>query len=423
MDHKFIALRRESRIAPSAQAEKSVSEARASLIETTPDGGVADELEQLGLRPVDPCAGTKPAKNSFWPLCRLDAYIVETSSARMAQRAQAILAEDYLIVPDAPMMLPLPQAGSGYARLPKDFEGWPEESGVQVARAAGLTGKGVKVCVLDTGVDADHRELRKQVIDFRYVPLAPRLRSPRDVRGFDVDGHGTHVCGIIAGQNVGIAPDVDLMVAAVLESESLRTSLERVVVALDWVLAQFEEPAMLDRPMIINMSLGFTRAALSQEGYDSAVKGFQQILGTLINDYRVLPIVAVGNEGPGSMRAPAYFDGTLSVGAVDFDGNVASFSGGGVSALTGEVEPNIAGYGVDVLSSYERTIRNRSIYQRMSGTSMATPYVTGIAALYASEHSDYQGEALWQRLVNSALPLKAASDRVGAGLARFVQEE
>ena len=368
MKRKFIALRRGSRIPPSARTEKSVSEARAALIETATDVGIADELEQLGLRPADPCSGAASGKNSFWPLCHLGAYIVETGSARVSDQAKALLAEDFLIVPDAPMMLPLPETGSGYARLPKDFEGWPEESGVQLAHASGLTGNGVQVCVLDTGVDADHRELRKHVIDFRYVPLAPRLRPPRNVRGFDVDGHGTHVCGIIAGQNVGVAPDVDLMVAAVIESESLRTSLERVVVALDWVLAQFEDPAMLDRPMIINMSLGFTRAALSQEGYDNAVKGFQQILGTLVNDYRVLPIVAVGNEGPGSMRAPAYFDGTLSVGAVDFDGNVANFSGGGVSALTGEVEPNIAGYGVDVLSSYERTIRNRSIYQRMSGT-------------------------------------------------------
>ena len=54
---------------------------------------------------------------------------------------------------------------------------------------------------------------------------------------------------------------------------------------------------------------------------------------------------------------------------------------------------------------------------------MATPYVTGIAALYASEHPDCQGQALWQQLVNSALPLEAGSDRVGAGLARYVQEK
>ena len=87
------------------------------------------------------------------------------------------------------------------------------------------------------------------------------------------------------------------------------------------------------------------------------------------------------------------------------------------------MEPDIAGYGVDIISSYERTIRNRSLYSRMSGTSMATPYVAGIAALYAAQDSTLQGKALWQRLVDTALPLSAPPDRVGAGLARFIQEE
>jgi subtilisin family serine protease len=193
-------------------------------------------------------------------------------------------------------------------------------------------------------------------------------------------------------------------------------------VALDWVLEQFKDPANLERPVLVNMSLGFMRTSLDRTDLESPVKGLQKVLSTLLDDYHVLPIVAVGNEGMDTVRAPAYFDDTLSVGAVDYDLQVAPFSGSGKSPLTGELEPNIVGYGVNVLSSFERTIYNRSLYRKMSGTSMAAPYVTGIAALCASHNPTLQGRALWDHLVRTALPLDAPANRAGAGLARFVQE-
>ena len=93
---------------------------------------------------------------------------------------------------------------------------------------------------------------------------------------------------------------------------------------------------------------------------------------------------------------------------------------GGRSPILTETEPDIAGYGVDILSSYERTIEGESIYAVASGTSMAAPYVAGIAALTASADPTLQGEALRQRLITNVLPLDAPFDRVGAGLARFV---
>ena len=84
------------------------------------------------------------------------------------------------------------------------------------------------------------------------------------------------------------------------------------------------------------------------------------------------------------MRASGYFPEALAVGAVEFNKSPTDFSGGGISPIDGLIKPDIAGYGVDMLSSYERDCRGKSFYRRLSGTNMATPYVTGIAALCAS---------------------------------------
>ena len=420
MAEKFIALRRSPHKEAATEQAHSVAETRTVLVEAAQQPNTTEQLERIGLQVLDPCEHSADGDNSLWPLCYLDAFVVAADDPQVANRARRMLQPEYMIVPNAELALAAPERGRLYRRLPQRDRRWPEMSGVELAHAQANRGQDTLVCVLDTGVDADHVELRRKVVDFRYIPLDPRRGLMRTVRGFDVDGHGTHVSGIIAGRNVGIAPEADLMVAAVLESETLRTSLERVVVALNWVLAQFEDPANRDKPVIVNMSLGFLHGSLDRTDLESPVQGLQNVLSTLLDDFHVLPVCAVGNEGVNSVRAPAYFSDTLSVGAVDWDLQVAGFSGGGKSPLTREIEPNLVGYGVNVLSSFERTIYNRSLYRKMSGTSMAAPYVTGIAALHAAQDPGLQGRALWDHLVKTALPLDVPPDRGGAGLARFV---
>ncbi|MFN8465801.1 MAG: S8 family serine peptidase [Caldilineaceae bacterium] len=420
MAEKFIALRRSPHKEAATEQTHSVAETRTVLVEAAQQPNTTEQLERIGLQVLDPCEHNADGDNSLWPLCYLDAFVVDADDPQVVTKARRMLQPEYMIVPNAELVLAAPERGRLYRRLPQRDHRWPEVSGVELAHAQENRGQGTLVCVLDTGVDADHVELRRKVIDFRYIPLDPRSGVMRTVRGFDVDGHGTHVSGIIGGRNVGIAPEADLMVAAVLESETLRTSLERVVVALNWVLAQFEDPANRDKPVIVNMSLGFLHASLDRTDLESPVQGLQKVLSTLLDEFHVLPVCAVGNEGVSSVRAPAYFSDTLSVGAVDWDLQVAGFSGGGKSPLSGEIEPNLVGYGVDVLSSFERTIYNRSLYRKMSGTSMAAPYVTGIAALHAAQDPGLQGRALWDHMVKTALPLDVPPDRGGAGLARFV---
>ena len=241
----------------------------------------------------------------------------------------------------------------------------------------GVVGEGVLVGVLDTGCDADHIQFRRKHIDFRYVPLQYKSKQLRDVRGFDVDGHGTHVCGIIAGEHIGIAPAAELMVASVIESETYQTSLSRISIALDWMLSQSMSIKNRKKPFIVNMSFGFVPEHISKNDRNTLMTGFHDLISTLVEDFDVLPIVAIGNDGPGKMRAPGYFPETLSVGAIGFDHNPTSFSGGGTSPIEGRIQLNIAGYGVDIFSSLERDRNNRSLYKYMSGTSMLPLMLSG----------------------------------------------
>ena len=416
---KFIALRKVPRL-QAIGMRASVEERRSYLVKDSLVSERAKALRALGLRQTRPEEQILEATPSFQRLGFIGAYIIDTPSLQMAEQAREILEPTYQIVPDIQLALPQPVLSRSRFGRPRRQPYWPTESGISTAHQNGAIGQGVLVGVLDTGCDADHIELRDKRIEFRYIPLNPANATVRACRGFDPDGHGTHVCGIIAGRNVGVAPAVELMVASVIESETLKTSLERIIVALDWMLSQFQREENLSKPILINMSLGFRPEWISGTEYQAAIQGLRLIISTLVEDFDVLPVAAIGNDGPGIVRAPGYFPEVLSVGAVDFSLRPASFSGGGLSPLTGEPEPKIAGYGVNVVSSLERDIERRSLYASMSGTSMAVPYVVGIAALLASANPGLQGHALRQRLIEQAMPLMTPPNRVGAGLARFV---
>lgn len=389
---------------------------------------ISETLTALGFKRVAPQASVdKPVLDdeqvsNFVSLNYLGAYVVNSSDEEKIKEAQESFDKSqYDLITDVQLSLPKPTYSERVYRRRKQIV-WPVESGIHQAHKNGITGEGVLVGILDTGCDADHIQFRQKEIEFRYVPPYSEADSLRSVRGFDVGGHGTHVCGIIAGQHIGVAPDADLMVASVIESDTYRTSLSRISIALDWILSQFGSHKNRNKPIIVNMSLGFVPEYIPKEDRATLTIGIRELISTLVEDFNVLPIVAIGNDGPGNICAPGYFPETLSVGAVDFDSEPAWFSGGGLSPIGEEIQPNIAGYGVNIFSSLERDKNNRSLYKDMSGTSMATPYVAGIAALYASADTKLQGEALRRHLIDTALPLQAPEDRVGAGLARFIED-
>lgn len=276
--------------------------------------------------------------------------------------------------------------------------------------------------VLDTGVDADHVEFDGKRINYRYVSLFPHHPQfgSRDIRGFDLDGHGTHVCGIMCGQNIGIAPEAELFVASVIESETTLTSLIRVSAGLNWLLAQFSKPERQYRPAILNISLGFPSSSpgINPTDYQNRLNLMERLIRTL-RKFNVLPVCAIGNDGPGNFGYPGAFDRVLGIGAVDFENKVASFSGGGIVGNS-LVKPNLVGYGVGIYSSVERDYDGNSIYQRFNGTSMASPYVAGVGALYRCKYPGLNVDRIEELLIGNALVL-SGQNNIGNGLAVFKQ--
>lgn len=302
----------------------------------------AKQLEDLGLRVIRAEDGSAPA---HWAsdipgefeyhrqVGATTAYFADESCLR---RAMERLADGYVFVRDFDVSMPSPVRSNynepPHSEPPDDIHdlGWRDAVGITQAHSDGVKGEGVLIGMLDTGVDADHTEFdgRGRHIPHCYVPIDSN-KPIRTVRGFDTDGHGTHVAGLLRGNKFGIAPASQLLVSNVIESETVRTSFLRVVKGIDWLLQAFGQPDVADRPAIVNMSLGFPPAVppgMGRDDYDVLEKGLRYAVGELIKS-DVLVVAAIGNDGYGNFRLPAMYPEVLAVGAADYQDNVASFSG------------------------------------------------------------------------------------------------
>ncbi|MEU1403318.1 S8 family serine peptidase [Streptomyces sp. NPDC005728] len=276
--------------------------------------------------------------------------------------------------------------------------------GAPTAWAAGYTGKGVKVAVLDTGVDATHPDLKDQVIDAKnFTPAA-------DAK--DHFGHGTHVASIVAGTGAksggkykGVAPDAKILNGKVLDDTGSGDD-SGILAGMEWAASQGAS--------VINLSLG---------GYDTPeIDPLEAEVNKLSAEKGVLFAIAAGNEGPQSIGSPGSADAALTVGAVDDKDKLADFSSTGPRTGDGAVKPDVTAPGVDITAAAAKgSVIDQEVgekpegYLTISGTSMATPHVAGAAAILKQEHPDWGYADLKGALTGSAKGGKYTPFQQGSG--------
>lgn len=277
--------------------------------------------------------------------------------------------------------------------------------GAPEAWAAGYNGKGVKVAVLDTGIDVNHPDLAG-LIDgtASFVPGEAVT---------DVNGHGTHVAGTIVGSgaasggdNKGVAPGADLFVGKVLGGVEGYGQDSWIIAGMQWAAETGAD--------VVNMSLG---DSYPTDGSDP----MSQTVDALSAQYGTLFVIAAGNSGPESISAPGAAAAALTVAATDKQDQLANFSSTGPLAHSGAMKPDIAAPGVDITAarSQEMTDGGEGLYRTISGTSMATPHVVGAAAILAQQHPDWSGAQLKEHLMSTAKGLDAGYSPYEVGTGRL----
>ena len=245
------------------------------------------------------------------------------------------------------------------------------------------SGAGIKVAVLDTGMDLAHP-------DFAGRPITSRTFVGQPVQ--DLHSHGTHCIGTACGPmspagntpRYGIGYQSSIFVGKVLSNSGSSVS-GSVLAGMNWAIA--------NRCEIISMSLGSP----------SGISAYYTAAGQAALNNGLLIIAAAGNAASPT-GSPANSPTIMSVASLDQNLRPSSFSN------FGKIE--IAAPGRDVFSSVPRPTR----YGVMSGTSMATPHVAGCAALWAQTSPSLRGMNLWNRLRATAKALPFPASRVGAGL-------
>ncbi|MFG2834392.1 S8 family serine peptidase [Streptomyces zaomyceticus] len=275
-----------------------------------------------------------------------------------------------------------------------------EQIGTPKAWEAGLTGKGVKVAVLDTGADLAHPDLAGRVTESKSFIAGQEVA--------DRNGHGTHVASTVGGSGAGsdgkekgVAPGATLAVGKVLSDEGSGSESE-IIAGMEWAAKDIDAK-------IVSMSLGSSEPS---DGTDPMA----QAVDTLTAETGALFVIAAGNSGaPGSIGSPGAADSALTVGAVDSADEAAYFTSQGPRYGDQALKPDLSAPGVDILAARSQLVPGSGLYTSMSGTSMATPHIAGVAALLAERHPDWTGAQLKNALMSSSKTLDASSYALGSG--------
>ena len=284
-------------------------------------------------------------------------------------------------------------------RIEAQLEYSTGQIGAPVAWDLGLDGSGVRVAVLDTGIDDNHPDLTGSVITHKNFTF--------DESATDGNGHGTHIAGTIAGDGSasggdfqGVAPGVELVNAKVLDGNA-GGYLSWLIEGMEWAVTQDVD--------IVNVSIGMRADSPEAPLVTAAVDNLSAHSGALF-------VVAAGNNGcTGCIGAPADAKSALTVGAVDRDDQLADFSNQGPNFHGFGLKPDVTAPGVEISAPRAEGTSGEGDYVAMSGTSMATPHVVGAAALLAQQYPELTAQELKALVMASANP---ADDLFGQGTGR-----
>jgi len=249
----------------------------------------------------------------------------------------------------------------------------------QTYKAPANGGEGVTAYIIDTGIELNHPDFGGRAthgVDFTGLGAG------------DCDGHGTHVAGTVGGEKSGVAKKVSLVDIRVLDCFGSGTT-GGVIGGVDWV-AKNHNPK-LDGPAVVNMSLG---------GFFSST--LNNVVNNLV-DKGISVVVAAGNSNQNACSSsPASAANALTVGATTITDSRSSFSNFG-SCL------NIFAPGSGIKSAWIR-----GGYNTISGTSMASPHVCGVTALYLSRNNNLSPSDVKAKLLNSAVDNKVTNPGSGS---------
>ena len=265
------------------------------------------------------------------------------------------------------------------------------------AWAAGFDGAGTTVAVLDTGYDPTHPDLAGRV--------GTTANFTTDATVTDGHGHGTHVASTVGGTGAasdglrkGVAPKTTLMIGKVLADTGYGED-SWVLAGMVWAVDQGAD--------VVSMSLGGDP--------DDGTSPLAQAVNELSATSDSLFVVAAGNIGcrPSTVTTPGSADAALTVGAVDVNDTMAPFSSRGPRLRNGALKPEVVAPGVNITAARAAGTQLGPIvdesYTTISGTSMATPHVAGLAAMIKQEHPDWDGDQIKSVIANSAVPVAHAS--------------
>ncbi len=274
---------------------------------------------------------------------------------------------------------------------------------IQVPRVwgEGLTGEGVRLAVVDTGIDQEHPDLAGRIV-------ATCAFTGEGVE--DMNGHGTHCASIAAGTGAasdgrycGVAPDASLYIAKVLDAAG-NGRMTSVMAGVEW--------AVDEGVQVISLSLGGSGPC---DGTDA----LSEMCDAAVAE-GVVVCVAAGNEGPEpyTVGAPGCARDVITIGAASDLDRIATVSSRGPTR-DGRLKPDVVLPGVEIVAARAQGTRMGTVvdehYTAASGTSMATPHAAGICALLLQAEPGLTPEEVKERLVRTAIAIGADAYAQGHG--------